>query len=126
MKGDIFMGSSGEGKAQKVKKNHDPVPLDIMLGKGVFEAQGKKYYLRPLKLKMVDEFLADQLSIGAQLFNFTSPEVKEKLEKWIPMVLFRGGDNEGESGLTLTDIMEDDWDLDDLQRLWRGALKLSG
>lgn len=109
---------------QKEKEAKAAVPLNVMLGKDTFEVQGKKYHIRPLKLKMVDEFIEDQLSIGPQLFNFTSKETKEKLEKWLPRVLFR--DEEAKTGLTLADIMEEDWDLADLRRLWRAVLELSG
>lgn len=104
-------------------KKVDPVPLATMLGQGNrFEAQGKEYEIRPLKLKMVDEFIKDQLSIGPQLFNFISQEAKEKLEKWLPRVIF----NKDGKGMTLDDLINDDWDLSDLRRLWRQVLELSG
>lgn len=106
-------------------KDITPVSLADMLGQGnFFEAQGKEYVIKPLKIKKVDEFLRDQISIGAQIFNFSSPDAKEKLEKWIPQIIFKNNDDE--TGLTLQDLMDDDWDLDDLRRLWQKLLGLSG
>jgi len=98
------------------------VPLSVMVGQGnLFLAQGKEYQVIPLKLKSVDEFLADQISIGSQIFNLSDKESKDKVEKWIPRVI-KHNDKE----VTLQDLMDHDWDLSDLKRLWKDVLDISG
>lgn len=104
--------------------NVDPVSLATMIGQGNFRAQGKKYVLKSLKLKDVDEFLGDTLLIKAQIVNLATPDAKKKIEKWLPRVLFHKRDDE--QGLTLQDLKDDDWDLSDLRRIWEELCELSG
>jgi len=98
------------------------VPLSVMVGQGnLFLAQDKEYQIIPLKLKYVSEFLEDQISIGGQLFNLADKDSKDKVEKWIPRVI-KHNDKE----ITLQDLMNHDWDLSDLKRLWKDVLDISG
>jgi len=100
----------------------DASPLSRMLGGGEdFIVQGKKYKVKPLRLKQIDEFFSDALSIGPAFFNM-SPDSKPKLDKWIKNQLFDSDDNP----MTLEKVIEADWDLQDLKRFIGEVLDLSG
>jgi len=104
------------------KEKLAPVSLATMVGQGdIFEAANKRYTVKPLKLKHVPEFLEDNISIGSQLFNLANEEARMKLEKWIPLIIFDGGES-----LTLQRLIDDDWDLNDLKALLRKTLDISG
>jgi len=100
-----------------------PVSLSTMLGAGeTFEAKGKTYTVKPITLKHIEEFMADNLSIGSQLFNLTNTETKVKVSKWL------GGyctDEKGEL-MTLEKAMDDGWDIVDLKNFFRKLCDLSG
>lgn len=98
------------------------VSLGTMVGSGEsFEAGGKTYTVKPLALKYVDEFINDGLSLGTQLYNLANPETRQKLEKWIPRLVF-----DGDKALSLNDLMENDWTIADLRNLMLKACDLSG
>lgn len=101
----------------------EATPLSVMLGSGEdFFVGGKKYTVKPLKLKHVDEFMKDNLSLGMQLVNITNEEAKSKLDKWLSRQVV---DEKG-SPMSLEKAMEDDWDLGDLKRCIQRLLDISG
>lgn len=110
-------------KAEQKKEKLPPIPLDVMLAQGnFFEAQGKQYEIRPVKLKHIQELLTDQISVTSQIFNLSSDEHRAVQEKWIPRILFN---KDGEPA-TLEQVINDDWDVEDLKRFWRMTHQLSG
>jgi len=98
-----------------------PVPLAVMMGQGVFSVQGKEYIVKALKLKHIEEFNADKMSTRIPYFDFLDKESVAKLEKWLPRIVFKG-----DKALSLKILMEDDWDLADLKRLWNEVIGISG
>ncbi len=111
-------------EAQKDQEKLTPVPLSVMTGWGnAFLAQGKEYQVKPLKLKHVNEFLDDGISVGGQMFNLASTEAREKLDKWVKRTL-----TYQENHLSLEDLQseEHDWDLSDLKALICQVAELSG
>jgi len=105
-----------------VAKDAKVTPLSTMLGSGEeFCAGGNTYKVRPLKLKEVDEFLNDNISIGAQLFNVVNKDMREKLGKWLQKCFTKDG-----KPLTLEMAMEDDWDLADLKMAVQRLIDISG
>lgn len=100
-----------------------PVSLSTMLGAGeTFEAKGKTYTVKPITLKHIEEFMADNLSIGSQLFNVASKESKAKVEKWLSGYAV---DGKGEP-MSLQKAMDDGWDIVDLKNFFRKLCDLSG
>lgn len=109
-------------KNKEVQENLTPVPLSVMTGQGkTFLAQGKEYIIMPLKLKDVSPFLEDQIAIGSQIFNLSTPEAREKTDRWVRKTLYKG-----DKQTTLDMLMEDDWDVTDLKMFWRELLEISG
>lgn len=106
------------------KSNVKETPLSVMAGSGdFFKAQGKKYKVKPLKLKEVDELKNDEMFVfEGQFFNMSNPDNRKKLNKWIEK---KATDESGEP-LTLEKAMNDDWDLNDLKEFMRKLLDLSG
>jgi len=99
------------------------VPLSTMLGSGdSFFVGEKKYRVKPLKLKEVDEFTQDGLSVGPALFNVSSKKNKSILDKWIKSKIFDGDGNP----MNLEKAMADDWDLVDLKRAVQKLVDISG
>lgn len=96
--------------------------LPTMLGSGEeFFVGDKSYKVRPLKLKEVDEFLSDNISVGAQLFNVVNKDMKEKVDKWLQRCFTKG-----DKPLTLQMAMDDDWDLADLKVAIQRLIDISG
>lgn len=101
----------------------EAVPLSVMTGSGSsFSAAGKKYTIVPLKLKDVDEFVKDKLSLTGQLFNVINTGMRQKLDKWLSKCVF----DEDNKPVTLEKIMEDGWDLSDLRKAIVELCDLSG
>lgn len=72
-----------------------PVSLSTMLGTGeTFEAKGKTYTVKPITLKHIEDFMADNLSLGSQIFNITGKDAKQKVERWLSGYAF---DSKGET-----------------------------
>jgi len=116
-----------DDKQEKVIKNDEAKKessLSEMLESGdFFMAQGKRYKIKPLKLKEVEEFLGDEFFTNANHFlNFVNDKTKNKLNKWIELKVFC---NDGKPA-SLDDLINDDWDLDDLSKCMRKMLRLSG
>jgi len=102
---------------------NSPTSLSTMLGSGEpFEVNEKSYIIRPIKLKHVDEFMKDGVSIDAQLFNLRNPEARARAEKWLSgYCLDQNGEN-----MTIDKAMEDDWDVVHLKNFFRKLCDLSG
>lgn len=100
------------------------LPLSVMLESGSgFVAQGKEYTIKPLKISKIDEFVKDNLFIGEnQLFNLTNDKSKEKLDKWIKSQIV----NADGTSANLKQLETDEWDLDDLKRMIKEMLQISG
>lgn len=100
-----------------------PVSLSVMRGAGeTFEAKDKTYTVKPITLAHIEEFMADNLSIGSQLFNVANKDAKEKVNKWL------GGyclDEKGEA-MSLQKAIDDGWDIVDLKNFFRKLCDLSG
>jgi len=113
----------------KATEQQIPVPLDIMLGQGHFVAQGKEYVVKALKLKQIDELKKDTMATAVPFFDLVDEKMAKKLDKWFVRLVFRADTYkgvEGESGLHVQDLKDDDWDLDDLKNLWKAILRISG
>lgn len=101
----------------------EATPLSVMLGSSEsFIVGEKRYTVKPLKLKHVDEFVKDNLSLGLQLVNITNEEAKGKLDKWLSRQVV---DEKG-NPISLEKAMEDEWDLGDLKRCIQRLLDISG
>lgn len=100
-----------------------PVDLSVMLGSGeTFEAKGNTYTVKPITLEHIEEFMADNLSIGSQLFNVANKDSKEKVDRWLKCYCF---DENGEA-ISLKQAMSDGWDIVDLKNFFRKLCDLSG
>jgi hypothetical protein len=107
--------------------NQEAKPVDLstmlgILGGNDFVVGNKKYVIKPMALKHVDEFMKDNLALGAQIFNLSNEDVKAKLEKWISGYCF---DRDG-NPMTLQKAMDDDWNLVDLKNFIKKLCDLSG
>ena len=101
----------------------EATPLSTMLGSGEdFFVGEKRYTVKPLKLKHIDEFINDNLSLGWQLVNITDQNARDKLDKWLSRQVV---DEKG-NPMSLEKAMEDDWDLADLKRCIQRLLDISG
>lgn len=99
------------------------VSLSTMLGAGeTFDAKGKTYTVKPIILKHIEEFMADNLSIGSQLFNVANKESKAKVDKWLSGYAV---DGKGEP-MSLEKAIADGWDIIDLKNFFRKLCDLSG
>lgn len=78
--------------------------------------------MKPLKLRHVDEFVKDNLSLGLQLVNITNEEARDKLDKW----LSRQVADETGGPMSLEKVIGEDWDLSDLKRCIQRLLDISG
>jgi hypothetical protein len=109
--------------AEKTERKGEPISLSTMLGLGAeFEAAGKKYTVKPLKLKDVEAFSKDNISLGAQLYNILNKKARDTLDKWLSRYVF----NEADEGMTVEKATADDWDLGDLKRCVQRLLDISG
>ena len=103
--------------------NKEATPLSAILGLGQeFEAAGKKYTVKPLKLKDVEQFVNDNISIGSQLFNVLNEDARKTLDKWLSKQVF----DEKQDAISLEKAMQDEWDLADLKRCVQKLLDISG
>jgi len=110
-------------KAEKKRDAREATPLSVILGLGAeFEAAGKKYTVKPLKLKDVEAFSGDNISLGAQLYNVLNQKARDTLDKWLSRYVF----NEAGEGMTTEKAKADDWDLGDLKRCVQRLLDISG
>lgn len=100
-----------------------PASLSTMLGSGdTIEIQGKTYTVKPMKLKDVDVFVNDNITLGSQFFSLMNDDNKKKIAKWIENYCF---DDKGKP-VTLEMAMDDDWDITDLKRFVEKLCDLSG
>lgn len=118
------------------KADKSPTPLSVMLGDGDFFTinKGKSYTVEPIALMHIEEFMKDDISIGAQLFNMTNKKAQEKVDKWLSGIkdnegnIVRPGycfDEEG-NPVSLEKAMEDGWNLVDLRNFFKKLCDLSG
>ena len=105
-------------------KKKDKASLSAMVGGGEeFEAQGKAYYVFPLKLYEVDLFLKGSVRISdGQIFNIYDDKTRKETDKWLreKVLPTEGGE------FSLDAAMKDQWDLDDLKNCLRKIARLSG
>ncbi len=102
-----------------------PIDLSTMLGilgGNDFMVGEKKYVVKPMSLKEVDEFMKDNLSLGTQLFAVANKESRDKLNKWLSRHCL---DKIGES-MTLDKAANDDWNIVDLKEFIKKLCDLSG
>jgi hypothetical protein len=118
------MGQNNTVNDGNVQKAKEKAPLSVMGGGGeTFTAQGKKYKIRPLKLKDIEEFKEDKLFIGdEQIYNLLIDETKKNLDKWTKRQVF----DKDDTPVSLDMLMEHDWDLEDLRGCVRKMLRISG
>ncbi len=116
-----------------------PIPLSVMTGQGnffsltvrkrekndqgkiVWKEEVKTYDIAGIPLEKVDEYFADNVSIGSQIFNLKDEEAKRIQNKWLPLVVCRNG-----IGLELADLLKDGLDTKNLRELWRAVVDLTG
>lgn len=97
-------------------------PLSVMLGTGeALEIAGKKYRVLPLKLREVQEFLDDNLSVGPQLVNLLTEEHRAKVSKWLGHVVDESG-----KPMDLERAQAEDWTIADLRLALQKLMDLSG
>lgn len=112
-----------QGKQQQQKKEAKAAPLPVMLGRGEdFYVDNKKYTVKPLSLKAVQEFSEDNLNVGPQLFNMIDDEGKKKVDKWLNKQVI---DANGEP-MSLDRAVEEDWDLSHLRECIHRMIDISG
>jgi hypothetical protein len=100
-----------------------PTPLSVMLGSGDFLiVKDKKYKVKPIALKDIEEFMSDELSIGSQLFNITNPERRKKVDRWLTGYCLDEKDNP----INLETAMNEGWDIVDLKEFIKKLCDLSG
>lgn len=105
------------------KEAHPPVDLATMLGTGDYHIiQGKRYKIKPLKLRDHKEFLEDNLNLGSQFFTLLEEKEVAKLEKWMGRYLF----DENDEPMTLAKAEEADWDVTDLRKFVKLLIDISG
>lgn len=103
--------------------NKEATPLSTMVGSGEdFYVGKKRYTVKPLKLRDVDEFTKDNISLGLQIFNLTNEDAKKKLDKWLSRQVTNGN---GEP-MTAGKATEDDWDVVDLKKCIQKLVDISG
>jgi len=112
-----------KGEAEQPLSTSEIVSLATMLGGGDFFSVGeKRYKVKPLKLKDIDEFQKDAVNVGPQLYSMINEEARSKLEKWLSRQVF-DANNEP---MTLQKAIDDDWDLSDLRLCVQKIIDLSG
>jgi len=113
-----------EKKVNQQEGKQAPVSLATMLGTGEFftPSNGKDYKIKPLKIKEVQEFSEDQLSLGPQFINIANPKLKPKLEKWVNRQI---SDRDG-NPVTLKQLEEEEWDVRELRTALLKMADLSG
>ncbi len=100
-----------------------PTPLSVMLGSGDFLiVKDKKYKVKPIALKDIEEFMNDNLSIGSQLFNITNPERRKKVDRWLTGYCLDEKDNP----INLETAMNEGWDIVDLKEFMKKLCDISG
>lgn len=105
------------------KETKTPTPLSVMLGSGDFLiVKDKKYKVKPIALKDIEEFMSDDLSISSQLFNITNPERRKKIGKWLTGYCLDEKDNP----ISLEFAMSNDWDVVDLREFMKKLCDISG
>jgi hypothetical protein len=104
---------------------NSPVDLSTMLGtlSGESFIVGENLYtVKPMALKHVDEFMKDNLSLGAQIFNLSNKTVRDKLDKWLSGYCYS---KSGEA-MSLQKAMNEDWNVIDLKNFFKKLCDLSG
>lgn len=105
------------------KEANTPVSLSTMLGTGdTFVANGKTYTVKPIKLKDIEQFMTDNLSLGSQLFNVSSEDARQKTDKWLKGYAVDSKDEP----MSLEKAMTDEWDIADLKNFIKKLCDLSG
>jgi hypothetical protein len=100
-----------------------PTPLSVMLGSGDFLiVKDKKYKVKPIALKDIEEFMSDELSIGSQLFNITNPDRRKKVDRWLTGYCLDEKDNP----INLETAMNEGWDIVDLKEFMKKLCDISG
>jgi hypothetical protein len=105
--------------------NKIPVDLSTMLGilgGNDFMVGDKKYVVKPMSLKEVNEFMDDNLCLGTQLFAAANKESRAKLDKWMSRHCF---DKLGEP-MSMEKATNDDWNVVDLREFIKKLCDLSG
>jgi CYTH domain-containing protein len=96
--------------------------LAVMLGKGADLKVGEhKYKVLPLSLSEVEEFLGDNLSVGAQLSNVVTKERQNLVSKWLGRKVFEDG-----VPMSYVAVTEHNWDLNDLRDCLQLLAGISG
>jgi hypothetical protein len=111
-------------KMSKTEAN-SPVDLSVMLGilgGNDFMVGDKKYVVKPMKLKEVNEFMKDNLGLSTQLFAISNEASKKKMDKWLSNHCF---DKIGEP-MTVEKAINDDWSIVDLREFIKRLCDLSG
>ncbi len=104
-------------------KDNSPTPLSVMIGRGGnLEAKGKTYTVKPIKLMDIEDFMKDNLSLGAQLFNVSDKKSREIINKWITGYCL---DSEGNT-VSLEKASNDGWDVVDLKEFMKKLCDISG
>lgn len=100
-----------------------PLSLNDMTGGGeIFTVGGKKYTVKPLKLREIPEYNKDSVNVGPQLFSMLDERQKTVVDKWL------GKKVEDEKGnpMSIERAEEDDWSLTDLRQCLLKIIDVSG
>jgi len=97
--------------------------LSTMLGKGEFAIiKDKKYKIKPIALKDVEEFMNDNLSLGSQLFSISDAEKRKQINRWLTGYCY----DEENNAISLEIAMNNDWDIVDLKEFVKKLCDISG
>jgi hypothetical protein len=100
-----------------------PVDLSTMLGSSdEFEVNGKSYEIKPILLKDIDQFMKDNVCLGAQIFSVSNKTSRNKLNFWLSKYCF---DDKGEP-LSIDKVMDLEWSVVDLKKFIQKLCDLSG
>lgn len=103
--------------------NKEITPLSTMLGSGEFiDIKDKKYKVKPIALKDIDEFMSSHISLSNQLFNLADKKSKQVIDNWLTKYCT---DEEG-NPVSLQVATDSDWDVVDLKTFVRKLCDISG
>jgi len=118
-----------------MSKEDKATSLSTMLGTGGnFNVKEKKYTVKPIALKDIEEFMTDNLSLGSQLFNITNKESKAKVDRWLGGTKDKDGNvikkgycfDESNNPVSLEKAMSNEWDVVDLKEFFKKLCDFSG
>lgn len=105
------------------KEAKAPVPFSVMNGDGETLDVGKNSYtVKPMLVGDALKFADEGLSIGSQIFNLVSLEMRQKLDGYLSKYCF---DKKNEP-MSIDRIVKEEWDVVHLKNFIRKLVDISG